>query len=233
MTDDIAAQIVTGVFTLTAGAAGWWLTLASDWMARRRSEREALGAVLTALLEVRHRMVSLRALGDLIDGFPIEHRSIWLRVIEGLEDLLPDLSPLSASYDDALATLAQADPVLAYKLRFKDQAFGPMSTLRAVFEQLGEGEPPDELLHALSRLMGTLTTDPLDETIRMVAWRHGLLTRWRITACLKSTRAHQVEMEVFFGRYIDHLVRSFPDDEDQIRKAFIQFAVPEVAGTAP
>lgn len=230
MTDEIAAQIVTGAFTLAAAGIGWWLTLTTDWMARRRARREALGAILAALLEVRHRVVTLRAVATVLDGFPAEHRSTWLRAIEGVEDMLPDLDALSDAYEEAVALLSRESPVLAFQLRFKDRAFGQVSDVRALFEQLGEGEPPDALVHAVSRLMGSLTTESLDTTILRVAWGHGVATRWRVASCLKTEGEQQVEVQAFFARYIDELVRLFPAEEFEIRKVFADIVAPKAMG---
>lgn len=227
MSDEIAAQIVTGAFTLAAAGIGWWLTLTSDWMSRRRAQRDALGTILAALLEVRHRVVTLRVLATVLDGFPAEHRATWFRAIEGVEDMLPNLDTLSDTYGEALAVLSRESPVYAYRLRFKDRAFGQVSDVRALFERLGEGEPPDALVHAVSGLLRSLTTESLDKTILMVAWGHGVTTRWRVAACLTSDGEQQVEVQAFFARYIDELVRLFPTDEAEIRKVFAHLGPPK------
>jgi hypothetical protein len=226
MSDEIAAQVVTGVFTLIAAGVGWWLTAVSDVIARRRARRAALGEVLSILLEVRHRFATIRYLGRLVDRFPAEHRGAWLSAVESVEELLPDMDSLAEKYELSLSVLSQESPVLAFRLRFRDRALGQVSQVRTLLERVVDGQAPEEVLHGISRTLGSASIDGLDATIREVALAHGLLTRLRVRKVLSKTDdTTDSDMEPFFTDYLAALIRAFPSEEAEIRAFFIDAGI--------
>src|SRR5205085_2926406 len=97
------------------------LTTLTDFTARRRARRAALGDVLTVLLEVRHRLIALYNMRSLLNRFPPQHRAAWLKVLPVFEDMLPNIDGLTDIYASALTVLSKESPVIAFQLRFKDR----------------------------------------------------------------------------------------------------------------
>jgi len=156
---------------------GWFLNELHHWFWSHREERKPFGKALTDLLEVWYELKGLRiALFEVKKLFPIsEDDERVMRKL--LEDILPKLEDLQCRFNDAVTSIASIDPILAFRLRGKDQ-------YRLLLERLRALAKVDGLNKQLPIWLEDKLTDAflsnLEDLIIDVAKAHGLRTWWKV-----------------------------------------------------
>ena len=126
------------------------------------------------LLEIRLYIKSINAVvSDFQGTFPVATPSATLDVLNSLNEIVPADPDLRDRYNTALTELASTHPVLAYKLRRKDQISAFLNRLRSI-------QPPSQseidVLVRMHEWLRSEITESVEEAIRQVAWAHGIRT---------------------------------------------------------
>ncbi len=156
---------------------GWLLTEASHRIWARRDDRRAIAQALTALLEIRHRLMVLpRAVEIVTRGLNVPPESdMALRVALGR--LFPVEHGLAKRYSDAVAQVASQDPILGFRLHSQDSVLPRIDQLR----ELANSDPnAGSTWRRLEPELLTNFNNHLGEHIRQLAWRHGWRTRLQV-----------------------------------------------------
>lgn len=190
----------------------------SYWAKTRHDRRRATRVVLYYLLEVHH--LAQRIQFGLKD-FPTRYISYCREALAkrgmtmsdsdaaavslGLQQIVrqfttSESSVLSAAlaepFEKALAELSREDPVLAFKLRGRDQLMLLSRKLDAVIPSVppADGARPEQSLSVahpqVDDVLRELTVAELESAIRATAWRCDLVTHLQVILLLrKATRA--------------------------------------------
>jgi hypothetical protein len=156
---------------------GWSLNELHHWFWSSREAREPFGRALTDLLEIRHE---LRGLGAILAEFKrrVSISESDERVARTLlESIVPQVEGLEARFNEAVTSIASVDPVLAFRLRRKDQFRTLLGKARALAKLSADGK--DLPLWLEDRLTAAFM-EGLEELIIDVARAHGLRTWWRV-----------------------------------------------------
>jgi len=156
---------------------GWFLNELHHWFWSSREAREPFGRALADLLEIRHELKGLRViLAEVKKRVSIsgdDERA--MRTL--LESILPEVEDLRDRFNNAVTSIASVDPVLAFRLRRKDQ-FRPLLERARALAKLGEHG--NELPIWLEDKLTNVFMLSLEELIIDVAKGHGLRTWWRV-----------------------------------------------------
>ncbi len=171
---------VVGVIAGTV--LGWVLGQLGQWFVARREERKAIARVLSELLEIRLRVLSIPKIAELIsEHFAVPPESQTAIKI-AITRLLPADVDLGKRYGEAVNLVSASNPILGYRLRSQDLASPLLDTLR----QLSVADSPAAAAR-LARLEIELRghIEPhLGRLLREVASMHSLGTWWRLRRSL-------------------------------------------------
>lgn len=194
--------LVTGVLMLASSAATYVGTNLEKWReqrdARNRLRREAIGRALSILLEVYHHAAFYLYLNELFSlGGATEAKGAVMMMAKSI---LPDLTPLSKEYEEAIRSLAGEYPVLASKIRdthrHLEVAHQILSMVTAEAEASGVADVADvqRFLDEFSTIMHAEAFKTLDEKVQELATEHSLKTRNEVNDL--RTRKARLKWEV-------------------------------------
>jgi len=163
---------------LVGVGAGWMLNQFGQWFVFRRDERKAIGKALADLLDIRHRLLSMSRVVDMLSqrfGMPTEAKP-YIRA--AFEQFFPADAELAKRYSESVALVAATDPVLGYRLRSKDMVSPLLNQLRAI--ALATGPEAGTLFTKLESELMRHIEPQFEELIRLLARRHGWRTWWQV-----------------------------------------------------
>ncbi len=152
---------------------GWFLNELHHWFWSHRKERKPFGKALTELLEIRHELKGFSfVLEELRKRFSISEED-KLIIKKLLNVIIPKLEDLHGRFNDAVTSIASIDPVLAFRLRLKDQ-FSPFR--EKILELVKLDKHGKELTNWIEDKMVVIFMEDLEELIIDVAKSHGFVT---------------------------------------------------------
>jgi hypothetical protein len=173
------------IVPLLAVALGWLLNELSSLVRLRREDRRTAGPVLTDLLEIRHRLLTLNeAVTEYVKelGKQLQLPSqAELRFQQYLRTLLQTSFPRSPrfieKYEEAVSTLARVDPIRAFRLRSQPLITPFLDWLQSLAASI---ETDAQIWSTVfePELLGRFKPH-IEELILDVARAHGWLTWWR------------------------------------------------------
>ena len=186
---------------------GWFLNELHHWFWSNREERKPFGKALTDLLELWHDLKGLRiALFEIKKRFPISEDDERV-IIKLLEDILPKLEDLQRRFNDAVTSIASIDPMLAFRLRGKDQYRLLLEWVRALAKVDGLGK---QLSIWLEDKLTDAFLSNLEELIIDVAKAHGLRTWWKVHK--------RISKPVELPKEIDEILAQTLKEGDRVRQ---------------
>ncbi len=184
------------ILPLLAVALGWLLNELSSLVRLRREDRRAAGPVLTDLLEIRHRLLTVDAyVKELGKQFQIPPQA-QLQLRQHIQTLFPESHTFIEKYEEAVSTLARVDPIRAFRLR--DQAL--IAPFLAWFRGLAASTETDsEIWIAIfePEFLGRFKPH-LEELILDVACAHGWVTWWRTRRRLREPTLSEADRKWIF-----------------------------------
>ena len=188
-----------------AVALGWFLNEFTHLRRARSAFRAASGRALAELLEIHHYMRAVEVIfSEIKSRLPIPPKVV-LQSMVWLGQLLPPDRSLPARYSAAVTELAASHPLLSFRLRSKEQIPAFLASLRAL--ALGEQEDSD-VATTVERIVTSSAFSALEESIREIAWSHGIRTWWSIRAWLRK----KMELPGDYRRLLD-------ENLEKLRKA--------------
>ncbi len=151
---------------------GWGLKEISEMIRTRREDRKVIGKALADLLEIRHRVVAIpHAMKEITNrlGFPPEFQA----VIGVFLSKIAPIEAISKRYDDSVNLIAAADPLLAFRLRYKDIASALVEQLR--MSAVGQPASAPDWIKVETMLLGNIGPE-LDKVVLELAWLHSVWT---------------------------------------------------------
>ena len=183
---------------LLAVAVGWLLSEVSHRLRRRDDRTAAAGKALTELLEIRHYLLGINLVFCEIRRHVQLSPGEVLTGMKWIDQLLPPDPRLPERYEQAVSALAGASPIAAFHLRSKDQLPQLLVKMRSI--QLVDPGYPD-LLYSTDEFLRDRGLAALDESIRELAWIHGMRTWLRIRRLLGRTPQLPLELAEFMDRF--------------------------------
>lgn len=175
---------VTAAAGLIGVAFGGYLSERRDQNQRSRTRSDALGRVLTYLLEIRFTLLFLpKYLQFLEENFDIDD-DILLASSAVLPHFLPNTAPAPETFESALDPLSGTDPLLTYRLRSNPHLPALLTTIRRMIS-LGPRAEAAALLRQSDRLLPQAIEETISGLALDVAWAHGLYTWWRTRRLLR------------------------------------------------
>lgn len=169
---------------VVVGALLTWLTgLVGQWLAARRDEKKAISRALSELLEIRHRLLAIPKITELLSQqFPIPPEGqTAIKIV--FTRLFPIDVDLGKRYGEAVSLVAACNPILGFRLRSQDIASPVLDTLR----QLALADSPTAaaaLVKVEAELLRHMRPH-LERLLREIAWMHGWTTWWRVRQLLR------------------------------------------------
>jgi len=122
--------IIGAVVGLAATVVGWSLNQLGQWFGFRRDRKKAMARAIYGMLRLRDRVrilpEAVRMLSERLQ-IPAAHQVVLAAVMESLflveDDFAKDL-------DESMAVLAEYDPILAARMRGRDQVVPLLKKLR-------------------------------------------------------------------------------------------------------
>lgn len=181
------------LYTMLAVILGWALNEMSFLVRSQREDRRAVGPVLKDLLETRHRLFKLDAImKELGKQFQIPAQA-QMQLKQFIHALVPEPPNSIERYEEAVTTLARAEPLLAFRLGNQPLIGRSMDLVRnlASSDQSASefwvqvGEP--ELLRRIQ--------PDIEELILDVARARGWRTWWYTRELLRKPVLSQDDMD--------------------------------------
>ncbi|MEN6426348.1 MAG: hypothetical protein ABFE13_13360 [Phycisphaerales bacterium] len=179
----MSSEYWAGVATLLIG---WSLKELSDKLRLRREERKPFARAIADLLEMRHRLLSVStALAEIKKHLPIApDAEVALRTF--FHSVFPQAEDLQRRYNEAVSLVAGVDPILAFRLRSKDEFLPFMQRLRPLLTAANSPRPfVVEIDDKLSRSF----IEDLEELTMELAKAHGMVSWWRIRKRLSKPQS--------------------------------------------
>lgn len=160
---------------------GWLLNQSGQWFSTRREEKRAVARALSALLEIRHRMLAIpQAAEYLIKNFPVPPEAhAPIKVV--LAQFFPPDANLTKRYGEAIDLVAASNPILGFRLMSQDAVAPLLDHMRAL--SLADA-PSTAIMAKLEPELLQVYTPHLENLIKELAWRHGFATRFRVGRAL-------------------------------------------------
>jgi len=188
-----------GIVTLLIG---WCLKELGDRFRLRREERKPFAIAIADLLEMRHRILSVStALGEIKKRLPIPPEAeIALKTF--VDAILPQTEDLHRRYNEAVSLVAAVNPILAFRLRCKDEYLPLMQKLRPLLTADSLTRP---FVGQVENTLSSVFTEDIEELITELAKAHGVATWLRIRRRLSKPASIPKE--------VDDLLRLIPKDQ--------------------
>ncbi len=188
------------IITLLAVTLGWFLNEVGRAFELRREGRRAIAEVLTDLMEIRHNLLAIEKLRDVLSTTLRVPADRLPPVQDWIEPWLPDAKKFAERYEEGVRALARADPILAYRLRSHAIIRPALADLRKL--AIAGGEPPN-LWGRIERSLVGIVGPHLDELILEVARLHGWITWVRVRHLIRKPLALTSEEERSFARLVE------------------------------
>jgi len=161
-------------FTLIVG---WFLNELSYLFRLRREERKPFAKAIADLLEIRHNIRAVStAIGEMKKRFPVPP-DVELAARRFFQDSILQTEALRQRYNETVSLIASVDPILAFRLRSKDE-FAPL--LQKLRPFLDNDNQAKLFAAQIEDKMSCAFLDHLEESIMEVAKTHSVKTWWRI-----------------------------------------------------
>jgi hypothetical protein len=177
-------ELATPFVTLVAVFVGFILNELSYFLRVRREDRRSIGQALSTLLEIRHRLQAIPAVIDALKQKTSIPPEAELAVSNYYASFLPDLERLQDGYNKAVDVIAGPFPVLAFRLRSKDQFDPLLRQLRSIIPP-GDRAAAAFYLSLETKLLAEATS-ALNTLIIEMATQHGWLTWIRVRRQLRE-----------------------------------------------
>jgi len=175
--------------------AGWFLNELSCFFRLRREERKPFAIAMTDLLDIRHRLRAVSTtVGEIKKRFPMSPDN-ELVVRRFCQDFIAQTETLQRRYNEAVTLIATVDPILAFRLRSKDEFPSLLQQLRPFLDTDVQTRP---FVAQIEAKLSCAFLEYLEESIVQVAKAHSMRTWWRIR---KYLRKHQ-EMPKAFDEFV-------------------------------
>lgn len=175
---------------------GWLLSELSHRLHQRSEERKPLARAIADLLEIRHRTRAVTVvLGELKKRFsvPPDAEGVIRKMVQ---DCIPQTEVLRDRYNEAVDLIAGVDPILAFRLRSKDEFTPLLQKFRAL---LAADQSGKSLALQIEEKLCTIFLKNLEEVTVELARAHGLRTWWRIRRRFAKPEDISREVADFFS----------------------------------
>jgi hypothetical protein len=171
------------ILAVASVVVGWLLSEVSQSLRSRGLRSRALGRALAELLEIRHALRAIDAVfGEMQKRWPISRAQLDL-VLQAAGQILPPDAELPSRFSDAVTEIASVDPLLAFRLRSKDQIPGVLMRFRALQLPSGDDAP---LRSSIEDMIRSSVLDEIDEAVKEVAWYRGVGSWVRVRLFLRG-----------------------------------------------
>jgi hypothetical protein len=172
-------------------------SLLARYLSKREERRAAIGRALADLLEIRKHILGTEILIKEIRKIAPPEILAQEHFFRGLVDqIAPAHNELHERYDAAVTTLAGLDPILGYQLRSKDVIRPGLQHINAIMKA-APGVTP--VLEPITRKAVDMIDVELKKAIRSLAWKHGVVTRLRVSKSLKRQEETPQELQEIFN----------------------------------
>ncbi len=206
--------LVAGLVGILIGASfTWGLNQVTAYLKDRDERRKPIGRALADLLELRLQAVALRRFMQLCaaelrlprDAEAVMERTAFAVLGPGPGSLLGDTEDLTKRYNAAIDLVAEADPVLAFRMRSKDKVPWFLSMVRnmAQLDPITAHAMPD-----LSEEIASELEDTLDEFILELARLHSWRAARQVRRRLKEPVEIPPELRGALHRYFAALMQA-------------------------
>jgi hypothetical protein len=197
-----ALQIIAPLVGVIVGGV---ITGLGGHLRARKERKRVIGMALAELLEVRHKLIANERVIKELMSFG----EVGLGAIPSLrtqfESFFPVDAQLDERYNTAISLLAGIDPVLAFKMRSKNDLPRFLSQLRSK----AANEKFDlEVLESLEILLRRTLTPNITKAVQQLARRHSIETAYKVKNLLKQSEQSLPEDVQFFGQLKQLLVDS-------------------------
>lgn len=165
---------------------GWMLNEISHRFRANAQRRAALGRALVELLEVHHAAKFMVLIFTKIRPQYGMSAAELVQGVDFLERIIPPDPQLSDRYNAAVTEIATTHPVLAYRLRGREQ-------LPRIFANIRSIASPEEFA-VLNELLNPIGLATMEEIIVSVARAHGWSSWWQTRQRVK--RPVEVPQEI-------------------------------------
>jgi hypothetical protein len=199
--------------TISAVIVGGVANELGHYLADRRERKKAIARALADLLEIRVRFIgaelAIKAIKEMFPISPLEQMQV--RVV--FQNMMGDWSQLAQRYNESVTTVASVAPVLAYYLRSKEIG---QRIFQLIDSAAAQTQPDSAGAHAmwqqeLSPKLLNEVANTLTGTCLHLAWKHSLVTLWKVRGVVKRTTALPSEA----NQYLDSLRRMMEQHQRQ------------------
>jgi len=178
-----AMDVTTVLTTLASATLGWFLNELSQDLRVRRQRHGATGRALADLLELHHYLKGMAVVFGELQKYVAVPPAELLKVMNFISEFIPLDPALPGRYENAVSDIAATDPVLAFRLRSKDQIPSVFSKLRA-FQ--ASDPTADQIMTASNDVLRSVGHLGLESSIRELALAHGIGTWLRVRRMLRA-----------------------------------------------
>jgi hypothetical protein len=162
---------------LASVAVGWSLSELSHFLRATGSKRRALNRALAELIELRHQQLAIDLVfKEIRKRWPVSAEELNAGM-QWIDQILPADPQLPVRYEAAVSEIAGVDPLVAFALRSKDR--GPLLLAKVRGAQLSPVADKN-LVESVDALIRTSFVKSLEQEIRSVAWKLGIISWLRI-----------------------------------------------------
>jgi hypothetical protein len=182
-------------FPVLTLVAGWFLNELSYLVRLRREERKPFAKAIADLLEIRHRIRGASAAIAEVKKHFLVPADAELAVRRFLQDFILQTEPLRERYNEAVDLIASVDPILAFRLRSKDEFPSYLQKLRPLLDNDNQMKA---FVTQIEDKLSSAFVDHLEESMMELAKAHGVNTWWR----LRKRFARREEMPTVFDEIL-------------------------------
>jgi len=188
------------VLPVLALVIGWFLKASDQRLARGRRRKRLINIALSELLDIRHHLTTeLETFRTAMQQLPSPDM-VRVAVFEELQQFAGRLAPTQSAYAGAVRTIAGFDPLLAFRLRglaklpsvVQDQT--RQAKIAGIDQNLAIATAVDFMAFSVGQV---------EEGIRLLAWRRGLLTWVRVRRHLSARMGSIPDLDRFVQRFND------------------------------
>lgn len=175
-------------------AAGWFLNELSQHLKTRRERKAATGRALADLLEIHHYLKGIELVFGEIQKWAPMSRAQVLEGMSWISQLVPPDPTLPERYQNAVTEISATDPLLAFRLRSKDQIPALLERLRAV---QGLDMTTKDFISATDEFLRSAANQGIEDSIAELAYAHGVGTWFRIRNVMRRRSTVPRELSRF------------------------------------